>query len=327
MLTRRLTLAAGAALLARAGAATSPERWTIATEYPASAISGEGIAFFSATASATSDGALQVQPLFDAPNGLRSATMLDSVSKGTVTAADAFTGALGEAAPIFQLSALPFLTLSAADAARLLEIARPAYRAALAARGLALLYATPWPPTGLWSRAPIPDLAALQDLRVRTYDAASTAVLKAAGAKPLLLSFADTLPRVRAGEVDAVLSSGDGGAGARLWDMLRFFTTLDYAFPLSLAFCSERTFAALPPPVAAGVQQAARETEMRQFQAMSTRVSENEARMRQNGVAIAEAPSLRAALARAGEPVVAAWTQKAGADGQAILNEYRVGRT
>lgn len=327
MLRRRFTLAAATTLLARAGRAASPDGWTVATEYPASAISGEGIAFFATAATSYSGGALQVQPQFNAPDGLRSAAMLEAVANGKVTAADAFTGALSEAAPIFQLSALPFLTGSAADTARLLDIARPAYQATLAARGLALLYATPWPPTGLWSRAPILDATALQGLRVRTYDAASTAVLAAAGAKPVQISFADALPRLRAGEVDAVLSSGDGGAGARLWEILRYFTTLDYAFPLSVAFCTERSLAALPSPVATSVRHAAGDTEVRQFQAMSTRVSQNEARMRQNGVAIADSPSLRAVLARAGEPVIAAWTRVAGADGRAILDAYRAGRT
>jgi hypothetical protein len=39
------------------------------------------------------------------------------------------------------------------------------------------------------------------------------------------------VPRLRAGELDAVLSSGDGGAGARLWEVLPHFTALDYASP------------------------------------------------------------------------------------------------
>ena len=125
---------------------------------------------------------------------------------------------LGGEAALFQLSALPFLTESTADTVRLLAAARPAYEAALSALGTTLLYATPWPATGIWSRRPLPDPAALQGLRVRTYDAASTAVLRASGADPVQISFADAMPRLRDGSLDAVLSSGDGGAGARLWE-------------------------------------------------------------------------------------------------------------
>ena len=315
---RRALLAAPLAALPRAGRAA--EAWQMATEYPATAIPGEGIAFF---AEAAGEAGLAVQPGFDAPAGLRSAGMLAAVAAGHPAAADAFTGALAQEDALFALSSLPFLTASPADTARLLQVARPGYERVLAARGLVLLYATPWPPTGLWSRGPVPDAAALAGLRVRTYDQASTAVLRAAGAAPVSISFADALPRLRAGELDAVLSSGDGGAGARLWELLPHFTALDYAFPLSLAFCNAAALAALPEALQAAVLRAAAATEARQFRAIVTRVAENDARMAANGVAMARAPALRAALVAASGPVVAAWTARAGAEGAAILAAYR----
>lgn len=311
----------GAAMLPRhAGAAAA---WRIATEYPASAISGEGVAHFAETATRLSAGRLTVQASFDAPDGLKSAAMPQAVSGGRVAAADAFTGALAAEARIFQLSALPFLTGSTADTARLLQAARPAYRRALAAWGLTMLYATPWPATGLWSRSPLPDADALRALRVRTYDAAGNAVLRAAGASPVQISFADALPRLRAGELDAVLSSGDGGAGARLWELLPNFTVLDYASPLSLAFCSSAVLSSLPDETMAAVVQAGQDTEARQFKAAVGRLSENEARMRANGVAIARAPLLRAALEAAAASVIKDWTEQVGEEGQRILAAYR----
>jgi TRAP-type transport system periplasmic protein len=314
---------AGALAAARTGRAETP--WRMATEYPATAMPGEGVRHFAEAATRLSGGALLVRPGFDAPDGLRSAAMPRAVAEGRLEAADAFTGALAGEAPIFELSALPFLTASTADTARLLRIARPAYEAALAARGLSLLYATPWPATGLWSRAPVPGPEALRGLRVRTYDAAGTAVLRAAGAAPERISFADALPRLRAGGLDAVLSSGDGGAGARLWEVLPHFTAIGYASPLSLAFCGTAALTALPEPAHRAVEQAALETEARQFQALAIRQAENEARMRANGVAIAEAPGLREALARAAAPVLADWASRAGPEGDSILAAFRQG--
>lgn len=311
----------GAAMLPRYASAASV--WRIATEYPASAISGEGLAHFAETAIRLSAGRLTVEPSFDAPDGLKSAAMLQAVADGRVAAADAFTGALAADAMIFQLSALPFLTASTADTLRLLQAARPAYHSALASRGLTLLYATPWPATGLWSRKPLPDAEILRGLRVRTYDAAGTAVLRAAGASPVQISFADALPRLRAGELDAVLSSGDGGAGARLWELLPNFTVLDYASPLSLAFCSSSVLASLPEVTAGAVVQAGQDTEARQFKAAAGRLSENEARMRANGVAIAQSPLLRTALEAAAVSVIKDWAERVGEEGRHILASYR----
>ena len=321
MIRRRPILGAAlAATLARPARAATV--WRMVTEYPATAIPGEGVAHFAEAVAQLSGGALSIDPGYDAAGGLRSAAMLGAVAEGRLQAADAFTGALGGAAPIFQLSALPFLTATTADTARLLAAARPAYSAALTGRGLTLLYATPWPATGIWSREAL-TAQSLPGLRVRTYDAASTAVLRGAGAAPVQISFADALPHVRAGELDALLSSGDGGAGARLWELLPYFTTLDYASPLSLAFCQTAALAGLPTVTQSAVEAAARETEAQQFHAIETRRAENEARMQANGVHQRQEPELRAALLRAAGPVIAEWTEHAGPDGAAVLNNYR----
>ncbi len=302
--------------------ASAQRSWRIVTEYPATAMPGEGIATFAESATRLAAGALTVTPAYDAPDGIRSATMIQAVAEGRVEAADAFTGALANEAAIFQLSALPFLTASTADTARLLAAARPAYDAALGARGLSLLYATPWPATGLWSRTALGP-GALQGLRVRTYDAASTAIMRAAGAAPVQISFADAAPRLRSGELDAVMSSGDGGAGARLWEILPHFTVLDYASPLSLAFCRTASLVALDLPVREALATAAVQTEARQFRAMATRLDANEARMKANGVRVATAPDIRDTLARAATDIVAQWTSRAGPEGAAILAAYR----
>src|SRR3546814_13495367 len=70
--------------------------------------------------------------------------------------------------------------------------------------------------------------------------------MKAAGATALTLSFADVMPKLKDGSVNAVLSSGDGGAGRKLWDFLPHFTEVNYAMPLSVARVSRAAFAALP---------------------------------------------------------------------------------
>jgi TRAP-type C4-dicarboxylate transport system substrate-binding protein len=321
MLHRRTVMASLLTLAALPARAT--EAWRIVTEYPATAMPGEGVAVFASDATSLSNGTLVVTPGFDAPDGLRSAAMLRAVADGKVTAADAFTGALAADSPIFQLSALPFVTASSGDTGKLLAAARPAYQRILAARGVSLLYATPWPATGLWSRNPLAGPDALQGLRVRTYDATSTAVLKAAGAAPAQISFADAMPRLRAGDLDAVLSSGDGGAGAKLWDILPNFTVLDYASPLSLAFCNSAALAGLPELARVAVTQAAADTEIRQFRAIETRAGENVTRMLAHGVKIAEAPAVRAVLARAAAPVIADWVTSAGPEGASILAAYR----
>ena len=317
-LPRRLILAAPALLIGPARA--QPAAWTVATEYPATSIPGEGVAHFAAAATARG---MPVTAAAGGPGGYRSAAALAALADGRFAAVDSFAGAMEAVDPLFLLSSLPFLTASHADAARLRDLARPHYAATLERHGASLLWTTPWPPSGLWTRRPVTKPEDLRGLRVRTYDATGTEVLRAAGAAAEVLSFAEVNARLEAGTLDAVLSSGDGGAGRQLWRWLPNFTELNYAWPLSLGFASQARIAALAPAQRDAVAQAGAETEARQWQAIVGRLEANRRVMRENQVAIHDPDAaLRAALRDAAANATAQWRGRAGAAGAAILSAY-----
>ena len=319
----RVLLIGFMALLAQVSA-QAQTRWEIATEYPASAMPGEGIALFAKLVTERSGGRVTVMPSFDAAKGIKSGDMVAAVQQRRIQAGDAFGGALGPVHPLLALSSLPFLVASLDDAARLAEAARPAYARVFGSLGQRLLYTTPWPASGIWSKAALTSAADVSRLSIRTYDTTSTAVFSAAGAKALNVSFADAMPKLKDGTVDAVLSSGDGGAGRRLWDFTRHFTAVNYALPLSFATLNAGDYEALPADLKQIVDEAAAETERRQWTAIRTRLEENYARMRANGVAIADpAPAdLTGALARAAQGAIAEWRRQAGQEGEAILAAF-----
>lgn len=318
MLRRHVVLTAAlAAAPARAAMA-----WRAATEYPAGSIPAEGLTTFARECAARGGPAVTVAT--DAPDGTRSAAMPDAVAAGKFAVGDAFAGALGALDPLFLLSSLPFLATSLDAATRLRDAAKADYARVLAASGLILLWTTPWPATGLWSRAPITGPDSLRGLRVRAYDGAGAAVLNRAGATAEVLSFAAVAERLAAGTLDAVLSSGDGGAGRRLWEHLPHFTTIGYAMPISLAFASEHALAFLPAAERNAALAAALATEAAQWRLIVTRGEVNFATMRANGVTIAEAsPALLAALRAAAAPAEAEWTASIGDEATAILARFR----
>lgn len=318
---RRSLIALSATMPFAAAAQQGGAAWTAATEYPAGAMPAEGLVRLAEAAKP-----LVITPAFDAPGGVRSAAMPRAVAEGRFAIGDAFAGALGALDPVFLLSSLPFLATSAAEAKRLLVAARPAYQEALEKLGVTLLHVTPWPPTGIWSRRPIATLADLRGLKLRTYDATGTETLRALGAAAELLSFQAVATRLADGSLDAVLSSGDGGAGRRLWEHLPHFTEIGYAMPVSLAFGDPAKLGALSEEQRAALERAATHTETGLWTLLETRNAANQQRMRENGVTIAQpgAPLL-AALKQAGEAAVKAWQEKAGTTGAEILAAYRGG--
>src|SRR6202790_1187197 len=284
------------ALLLYPAAVRAQAVWDMPTEYPQSAMSGLGLTTFAKRLAEQSAGKLQIKPSFDATAGIRSAGMLAAIAERRVQAGDAFAGSLEAEDAIFGLPSLPFLGTSIADAKRRADLARPHLAAALQNKGLRLLYLTPWPPSGIWSKAPLQTASDLSGLSIRTYDKISSEVFASVGAKATSISFADTRPRLGAGSINAVLSSGDGaagggGAGRKLWEYLPYFSEIPYSLPLSVASVSQALYGQLDPDLREAVDAAARQTEVELWLALSTRLQENYQRMRQNGVTIESHPA------------------------------------
>jgi TRAP-type C4-dicarboxylate transport system substrate-binding protein len=302
--------------------------WDMPTEYPQSAMSGVGVTTFAKHVAELSAGKLQVRPSFDAALGIRSAGMLAAIAEGRVQAGDAFAGALEAEDAIFALPSLPFLVTSTADARRLADLARPYLAAALHNRSQRLLYLTPWPPTGIWSKVPLKTPSDLSSLSIRTYDKISSEVFASAGAKAASISFADTMPRLVDGSINAVLSSGDGGAGRKLWQFLPYFTEITYSLPLSIASINQALYESLSPDLQDAVDAAGRQTETELWLALATRLQENYQRMRENGVTIdsSPAPAIVTALQSGAAGARRAWCDRSGPTCIQILDSFGAGK-
>jgi TRAP-type C4-dicarboxylate transport system substrate-binding protein len=298
------------------------------TEYPQSAMPGLGITTFAKRLAELSAGKLQIKPSFDASAGIRSSGMLTAIAQGRVQAGDALAGALEAEDAIFALPTLPFLVTSIADARRLADLARPYLLAALQNKGQRLLYLTPWPPSGIWSKAPLKAASDLSGLSIRTYDKISSEVFASVGAKATPISFADTMPRLVDGSINAVLSSGDGGTGRKLWEYLPYFTEITYTLPLSIASVNQAVYDGLDQNLREAVDAAGRQTETELWLALSTRLQENYQRMRESGVTIDSnpAPAIVLAFRTGAAAAQSAWCTRSGAVCTQILDAFKAGK-
>jgi TRAP-type C4-dicarboxylate transport system substrate-binding protein len=290
--------------------------WRMTTEYPQNNISGIGLVTFSKLVAERTGGFVTTTTAFDNELKIPSSEMPRAALDGRIAGGDAFAGALSSFDTIFGLPTLPFVVQSIDVAHAANARARPLYEKALSAQGLKLLFLTIWPSTGLWSDHPLASANDFPDLSMRTYDNNSTDVMRAAGAHAQFLPMDVAITVLKAHRLNAFLTSGDGGAGRKLWDFLPYFTAINYAMPVSLAFVRSDLFAALPQETQRQVLAAASETEQSQFDLLAHRTQENYARMRENGVRIAEpAPaSVVEALRKAATSPVAAWKVRAGSE-------------
>lgn len=281
----------------------------LANEYPPASIHAQTADAFIAAVSEGSGGSIVITAHHGAALGFRSADHFDAVGDGAVELASTFVGVWAGIDPVFLTSSLPFLAPSIEDNFALYQATKPFYEATMADANQVFLFATPWPPSGLWGNKPLDSMEALAGQRIRTFDANGTITLREAGASPIQLSWADTIPQLTTGGIDGVLTSADGGAAAQMWEHQSHFTEVNYAMPLQILHMNKDAFEALSAEQQAAVRAAAAEAEAFGWDLLANRVSENYATMQANGMTIVTdvSPDYLAALGAAAETTVNEW--------------------
>ena len=299
--------------------------WDLANEYGRSSIVGVGDEAFIKAVDELSGGSIKITAHYDGSIGYKSVDQFDAVGDGAIQIADTVMGAVAGIEPIFLLSSLPFIAGSAADAKLLFEVARPEYEAVLEKHNQVLLWATPWPPSGIWANGPVTSREELAELKIRAWDPSGVQTMSNAGANAVQISWADTVPQLASGAINAVLTSADGGVSVKFWEFLTNFTAVNYSMGLNMTHMNKDVFDNLTDEQQQIMLDAARIASNAAWAELGKRVEKNYEDMRANNVTITESvsPEFRAALVEAGEAVYMNWLEKTGETGQALLDEYR----
>lgn len=313
-----------AAILTAAGVQAETVRWDMPNEYAHSSVHGQAQEVFAETAAELSGGTIQITNHFGAALGYTSAQHFDAVADGALPIANTNMGTVSGIEPIFLLSSLPFLANSIEEARLLWEAARPYYEETFAEYNQILLYASPWPPAGIWANKPVTSKADMEGLRIRGWDAAGTSTLKAAGAAAIQLSWADVVPQLASGGIEAVLTSAEGGVNSKFWEHLSDFTEINFSTSLNMTHVNKDAWDALTDEQREALLEAAEVANDAAWGALEQRVAENYAEMRAHGMTVHQDVSqeFMAMLTAAGQGVYDDWLEEMGPKGQEILDEY-----
>ena len=304
-------------------------KWDMANEYQESSIRGQAQKVFTDTAMEASGGSIVITNHFGGSIGYKTKEHFDAVGDGALPIANTSMGQVAGIEPIFLLSSLPFLVGTADDAQLLWEIARPVYDEVFTRNNQVLLYASPWPPAGVWAKKEITSKDSLAGVKIRAWDASGTSTLINAGAAAIQMSWADVVPQLASGGIDGVLTSAEGGTNAKFWEHLSHFSALNYSMSLNMTHVNKDGWDALSDDQRAALQTAAAAASDAAWGALASRVSANYADMEANGITVVrDVPAeFLGLLSTAGEQVYADWLVKVGDVGQKILDDYRSARS
>lgn len=302
--------------------------WDLANEYGESSIMGVGDKVFIEAVKEKSGGTIKITPHYDGSIGYKSVDQFDAVGSGALDLGDTVMGSVAGIKPIFLLSSLPFIASSNADAKLLWEVGRPHYAKVFEENNQVLLWATPWPPSGIWANTPIISKNELAKLKIRAWDPSGVKTMSNTGATAVQISWADTVPQLASGAINAVLTSADGGASVKFWEFLNNFTAVNYSMALNMTHMNKDLYDSLTDEQRKIIRDAAQEASDAAWAELETRVAKNYTDMRANNVTITEEVPAEfiADLQKAGADVYTEWLAKVGDTGQKILDEYNAKR-
>ena len=312
-----------AATLMAAGSALAQTKWDLPAAYPASNFHTENLTQFAADVDKATAGKLKITvhanaSLFKAPEIKR------AVQGGQAQMGEILMANFQNEWQIFGVDGLPFLADSYDESAKLYKAQKPALDKKLAEQGMMLLYAVPWPPQGIYAKKPITSAADLKGLKWRAYSPATARIAELLGAQPVTVQAAELSQAMATGVIESYMSSGSTGYDTKTYEHLKFFTDTQAWLPKNAVLVNKDAFDALDKPTQAALLKAGAEAESRGWATSRAKNTEYLDLLKKNGMTIATpSAQLKADMKKVGDTMLQEWLQKAGPEGQAVVDAYK----
>ncbi|MBS8228531.1 C4-dicarboxylate ABC transporter substrate-binding protein [Vannielia litorea] len=248
----------------------------------------------------------------------------DSVRRGLAPIGELLMSRLANEDAIFAIDSIPFLASNYDEAEKLWAASRPMVEEKLAAQGLTLLFAVPWPGQSLYTKEPVESTADLEGAAFRAYNNATERLAQLMGAVPTQIETGDIPTAFSTGRADAMITSPSTGVSSQAWDFVSTYTELQAWLPKNMVVVNTGAFEALPEEVQAAVMEAAAAAETRGWEMSKAETAEKVAELEANGMAVMmPSDTLKGELAAIGETMTAEWLEEAGEEGQSVVDAYR----
>jgi TRAP-type C4-dicarboxylate transport system substrate-binding protein len=320
------TFAAVAAVSLALGAGTAQAqtiKWDMPTPYSDGTFQTVNVREFVADIKTATNGRLDITVHSNA-SLVRMPEMRRAVATGQVQIGELLISVLANEDAMFGFESVPGVATSYADARKLYAAARAHVEARLDRAGLVMLYSVAWPPQAIYTKKPINALAELRGTKFRSFNPSTARFAELLGATPTTIQVPEIAQAFRTGVLDAMITSGATGVDSQAWDYLTHFYDVQAFLPQNAVIVNKAAFQALPADVQAAIRAAAQRAEERGWKRSEELAEEYKRTLASRGIQVLPATeTMKAELKRIGEQMATEWAQRAGADGQAVLNAFR----
>jgi TRAP-type transport system periplasmic protein len=312
-----------AAALTLGVSAMAQTKWDLPAAYPASNFHSENLVQFANDVDKATGGKLKITvhpnaSLFKAPEIKR------AVQQGQAQIGEILLVNYQNEWQIFGVDGLPFLADSYDESMKLYKAQKPLLEKKLAEQGMMLLYTVAWPPQGIYSKKTLNSAADMRGLKWRAYSPATARIAELVGAQPVTVQAAELSQAMATGVVDSYMSSGSTGYDTKTYEHIKNWYDTQAWLPKNAVLVNRAAFNALDKATQDALLKAGADAEARGWAASKAENTRTQNLLKQNGMnIITPSPQLKADMKKVGDIMLKEWLQKAGPEGQAVVDAYR----
>lgn len=316
-------LAAALAVGAGAFAAQAAEKWDMPLAYAASNYHSENATRFAAAVTEATGGKLEIVT-HPAGSLFKGGEIYRAVRTGQAPIGERLISALGNEDPLFEIDALPFLATSFDEAWKLYQASKPELEKTLDEAGLKLLYAVPWPPQGLYNKAPVASTADMEGVKFRAYNAATSRLAELMGAVPTKIEAAELAQAFATGVADSMISSGSTGYDRKLWEYVGYWYDVQAWLPKNMVVANKAAWEGLDPETQGIVLGAAAMAEQSGWAKARELADWYKDQLAANGMEVGPpGDQLKADFEKIGATMTDEWLARAGDRGKSVVDAYK----
>ncbi len=256
--------------------------------------------------------------------GYEGPELLSAVRDNAVTVSDMLTSGVAGDEPLFEIVTLPFLVLDFEEGKILNDIARPYFdKVAEEKWNQKILYITPWPAAGFWTKEPVESVEDMKGLKMRTYDKNGALVVEAGGGTPHPLPFSEVYSSLSTGVIDSVLTSTPTAVDAKFWEVLDYYSPVNVTMATNLVTVNLDEFNKLDEATQEAIIQAGKEMEEKVWKDVEELDKEQEQISNDNGITTIEpSEEFLQDLTELTEHIREDWLETAPEEAKQIVEEY-----
>jgi TRAP-type C4-dicarboxylate transport system substrate-binding protein len=320
---KTLTTLLAATALAAAATAASAEKWDMPMAYAATNFHSEVGANF---AQCVTDGTSGDLEIVTHPSGSLFAgnEIKRAVQTGQANIGERLISAHENENPLYGVDSIPFLVSSFDEHEKLWSIAQPAVTKALEEDNLHYLYSVPWPPQGIYFNKEVNSVEDMKGIKFRSYSTATARMAELTGMIPVQVEAAELSQALATGVAESFISSGSTGYDRKVWEHLSHFYEVDAWLPRNVVFVNMDAWNGLDDATKTVMNDCAAKAAAEGLERSKDYTQFTLNGLREGGMTVQRAgDELVEGLRAIGETMTQEWLDKAGPEGQAIIEEYK----